>query len=112
MQTDCPTEVVKDRQMKGNRNGRMRQMIMSQLIGLDEKKQSYLAQGTQNLPHLKARKKTGKQTRTERYSEEEKKNREKTVKQTQHCEKAEDDHTRCKAEEVICSENLVHMHSS
>lgn len=37
MQTVCPTEVVRDRQMKRKRNGRMREMIVPRMTGLEEK---------------------------------------------------------------------------
>ena len=47
-------------------NGRMREMIVPTVTRLEEKN-SYLAQGTQNLPHLKARR---KHRDTEKHSEE------------------------------------------
>lgn len=70
MQTDCPTEVERDRQMKGNRDGRMREMTVPKMTGLQEKKK---------LPHTrdpefatpKSQRKTDIQTKTERDSEEE-----------------------------------------
>lgn len=58
MQTDCPTEDVRDRQMKGKRNGRMRWWDdRAKDDWVRGEKKSYLTQGTQNLPHLKAREK-------------------------------------------------------
>lgn len=62
MQTDCPTEDVRDRKMERSNNVqmRMRCMIVSKKMRL--RKKSYLTQGTQNLPHLQAKKnKKGKQ---------------------------------------------------
>lgn len=53
MQTDCPTEDMRDRKMKRNNRGRMRGVTVSRKTSLHKK--SYLTQGTQNLPHLKAR---------------------------------------------------------
>lgn len=64
MQTDCPKEDMRDRKMKRNNNGRMRRMKVSGKIRL--RKKSYLAQGTQNLPHLKARGRREVRTRTEK----------------------------------------------
>lgn len=36
MQTDCPTEVVRDRRMKGNRSARMSRTIVTTMSKLDE----------------------------------------------------------------------------
>ena len=58
--------------MKGKMNSRIREMMVPRMTGLEERNKSYLAQRTQNLPHLKARKKTDTQTKTENDSEEEK----------------------------------------
>lgn len=63
MQTDCPTEDMRDRKMKRNNNGRMRRVTVSKEMRLCKK--SYLTQGTQNLPHLKAKKKEAKEDREE-----------------------------------------------
>lgn len=38
MQTDCPTNVMRDEQMKGNRNSRMRQKLVIETTLLDTKK--------------------------------------------------------------------------
>lgn len=38
MQTDCPTEVERDRQMNGKINGRMREMNVPRMTALEEKK--------------------------------------------------------------------------
>lgn len=38
MQTDCPTNVMRDEQMKGNRNSRMRQKLVIETTLLDMKK--------------------------------------------------------------------------
>lgn len=73
MQTDCPTERVRDRQMKGNRNGRMRLMIVSRMTGLDEKKKKLPRTRDPEFAKPKSQgKKTDKDTRTEKYSKEEK----------------------------------------
>lgn len=65
MQTDCPTEDARDRKMERSNNVRMRMRctIVSKKMRL--RKKSYLTQGTQNLPHLQAKKKNG-QTRREK----------------------------------------------
>lgn len=59
MQTDCPTEDVRDRKMERSDNVRMRMRctIVSKEMRL--RKKSYLTQGTQNLPHLQAEGKKG-----------------------------------------------------
>lgn len=66
MQTDCPIEDVRDRKMERSNNVqmRMRCMIVSKKMRLSKK--SYLTQGTQNLPHLQAKKKGQTRTRKKR----------------------------------------------
>lgn len=95
MQTDCPTEDMKDRKMKRKNNGRMRRTMVSRKTRLCKK--SYLTQGTQNLPHLKAREK--------KIRREEVRTQHKRVKRKQRCEeKQEDSCVRGRAEEAAgCS---------
>lgn len=49
----------------------MKEMTVPKMTGLEEGKESYLAQRAENLPHLKAGNKTDVETRTESDSEEE-----------------------------------------
>lgn len=85
MQTDCPTEDVRDRKMERSNDVRMRMrcMIVSKKMRLCKK--SYLTQGTQNLPHLQAKDKKG-QTRTEKKRQ----HKQKQVKQEQRFDEQED----------------------
>lgn len=86
MQTDCPKEDMRDRKMQRNHNGRMRRMKVSGKIRL--RKKSYLTQGTQNLPHLKAR---GKTVGTDKDREEERtQHKQKQVKHKQRFGEQED----------------------
>lgn len=81
-------------------DGRMKEMTVPKMTKLEEGEKSYLAQGTENLPHLKAGNKTRVQTRKKDSKEEgggEIERKEK-IKQKQHCKKARHSHAGGKAE--------------
>lgn len=109
MQTDCPTEVERDRQMKGKRNGRMREMTVARMTGLQEKKK---------LPHTRDPEFATPKSQRNRYTDKDRerqkkkrgKNREKTVKSSATRKRVtNDDRKRCRAEAEKQKLFAVHM---
>lgn len=66
MHTDCPTEVVWYRQMKGNRNGRMREMIVPRMMGLEGEKKKLPRTRDPEFATPKSQEETDVQTKTEK----------------------------------------------
>lgn len=98
-------------------DGRMKEMTVPKMTKLEEGEKSYLAQGTENLPHLKAGNKTRVQTRKKDSKEEgggEIERKEK-IKQKQHRKKARHSHAGGKAEAgdiCKCSRPLSPFHAA
>lgn len=98
MQTDCPTEDMRDRKMKRNNNDRMRRRMVSRKIRL-RKKLPHTRDPEFATPESQEKKKI--RTRTE---EERTQHKEKQVKHKRRSDEQEDGCVRCRAEEAFgCS---------